>query len=265
VVVFGSGYVLLAFLRRDLADGRGWLDTRQVLDGVIAGQITPGPVFTTATFLGYLLGGVPAAMVSTAAIFAPSSVMVAALEPLSGTALASQHGLAGAGRRRHRHRPRPRMTASRATSQAVVLGVQVGAPGPAGRLGDLAQAAAQPLGALAGPPRAVLAGRLVIPRAHPRPRGQMRGGGELAHVRADLGHDDLGGTLVDPGDGVQQRHLLGVRGDHLLDPRRQHPDGLVQVVDVGQDLGDQQPVMVGAEPSWVPAPGLPASPGRRPQ
>jgi hypothetical protein len=54
---------------------------------------------------------------------------------------------------------------------------------------------------------------------------------------------------VDPGDGVQQRHLLGEGGDHLLDPRRQGGDGLVRVVDVGQDLGDQQPVMVGAEPA----------------
>jgi hypothetical protein len=66
---------------------------------------------------------------------------------------------------------------------------------------------------------------------------------------ADLGQDDLGGALVDPADGVQQRHLLSERGDHLLDPRRPHRDGLVQVVDVGQDLGDQQPVMVGAEPA----------------
>ncbi len=84
VIVFGSGSVLLAFLQRDLVSGLGWLDTRQVLDGVIAGQITPGPVFTTATFLGYLLGGVPAAIVATAAIFAPSFVLVAALEPLIG-------------------------------------------------------------------------------------------------------------------------------------------------------------------------------------
>jgi chromate transporter len=79
--VFGSGYVLLAFLRRDLAGQLGWLSTRQVLDAVIAGQVTPGPVFTTATFLGYLLGGVPAAVVATAGIFLPSFVMVAVLEP----------------------------------------------------------------------------------------------------------------------------------------------------------------------------------------
>jgi chromate transporter len=84
VVVFGSGYLLLAFLQRDLVSGLGWLDPRQVLDGVIAGQITPGPVFTTATFLGYLLGGLPGAIVATAAIFAPSFVLVAALEPLIG-------------------------------------------------------------------------------------------------------------------------------------------------------------------------------------
>jgi chromate transporter len=84
VVVFGSGYVLLAFLRRDLAGPGGWLSTRQVLDAVVAGQITPGPVFTTATFLGYLLGGVPGAVVATAGIFAPSFVLVATLEPLVG-------------------------------------------------------------------------------------------------------------------------------------------------------------------------------------
>jgi chromate transporter len=84
VVVFGSGYVLLAFLRRDLVGELGWLSPRQVLDAVVAGQITPGPVFTTATFLGYLLGGVPAALVATAAIFLPSFLMVAAIEPLVG-------------------------------------------------------------------------------------------------------------------------------------------------------------------------------------
>jgi chromate transporter len=84
VVVFGSGYVLLAFLRRDLVADLGWLDTRQVLDAVVAGQITPGPLFTTATFLGYLLGGVPAAVIATAGIFAPSFVLVAVLEPLVG-------------------------------------------------------------------------------------------------------------------------------------------------------------------------------------
>jgi chromate transporter len=84
VVVFGSGYALLAFLRRDLVTGLGWLSAREVLDAVVAGQVTPGPLFTTATFLGYLLGGLPAAMVATAAIFLPSFLLVAALEPLIG-------------------------------------------------------------------------------------------------------------------------------------------------------------------------------------
>jgi chromate transporter len=84
VIVFGSGYVLLAFLRRDLVTGLGWLSARQVLDAVVAGQVTPGPLFTTATFLGYLLGGLPGAMVATAAIFLPSFVLVAALEPVIG-------------------------------------------------------------------------------------------------------------------------------------------------------------------------------------
>jgi chromate transporter len=84
VVVFGSGYTLLAFLQRDLVTGLGWLSAREVLDAVVAGQVTPGPLFTTATFLGYLLGGFPAAIVATAAIFLPSFLMVAALEPLIG-------------------------------------------------------------------------------------------------------------------------------------------------------------------------------------
>lgn len=84
VVVFGSGYVLLAFLRADLVDHLQWLTEQQVLDAVAAGQVTPGPVFTTATFVGYLLGGVPLALVATAGIFVPSFVMVAALEPFVG-------------------------------------------------------------------------------------------------------------------------------------------------------------------------------------
>jgi chromate transporter len=84
LVVFGSGYVLLAFLRRDLVTDMHWLSVRQVLDAVAAGQITPGPVFATATFVGYLIGGVPAALVATVGIFLPSFVMVTALEPVIG-------------------------------------------------------------------------------------------------------------------------------------------------------------------------------------
>ena len=84
VTVFGSGYVLLAFLRADIVNELHWLTEQQVLGAVAAGQITPGPVFTTATFVGYLLGGVPLALAATAGIFIPSFVLVAVLEPFVG-------------------------------------------------------------------------------------------------------------------------------------------------------------------------------------
>jgi chromate transporter len=76
-VLFGSGYVLLAFLRSDLVDRLHWLTERQLLDSVAVGQITPGPVFTTATFIGYIIGGVRGAMVATVGIFAPAFLFVA--------------------------------------------------------------------------------------------------------------------------------------------------------------------------------------------
>jgi chromate transporter len=81
VVVFGSGYVLVAFLQADLVDNLHWLTDQQVLDAVSAGQITPGPVFTTATFLGYLIGGVPMALLATAAVFLPSFLVMTVLDP----------------------------------------------------------------------------------------------------------------------------------------------------------------------------------------
>ena len=81
-VLFGSGYVLLAFLRADLVDRLGWLTQAQVLDAVAVGQVTPGPVFTTATFIGYLLGGAAGAAVATVAIFLPAFALVAASGPL---------------------------------------------------------------------------------------------------------------------------------------------------------------------------------------
>jgi chromate transporter len=80
-VVFGSGYVLLAFLRSDLVVRLHWLTERQLLDAVAVGQITPGPVFTTATFIGYLLAGPKGAAVATVAIFLPAFLLVALTGP----------------------------------------------------------------------------------------------------------------------------------------------------------------------------------------
>ena len=81
-VVFGSGYVLLAFLKADLVNTRHWLTDAQLLDAVAVGQVTPGPVFTTATFIGYLLAGLPGAALATLGIFLPGFILVAASGPL---------------------------------------------------------------------------------------------------------------------------------------------------------------------------------------
>jgi chromate transporter len=81
-VLFGSGYVLLAFLRADLVDRWHWLTEAQLFDAIAVGQVTPGPVFTTATFIGYILGGVPGSLVATLGIFLPAFVFVAISAPL---------------------------------------------------------------------------------------------------------------------------------------------------------------------------------------
>ncbi len=81
-VLFGSGYVLLAFLRTDLVVRLHWLTDKQLLDAIAVGQATPGPVFTTATFVGYLLGRGTGAVVATVGIFLPSFLFIAILGPL---------------------------------------------------------------------------------------------------------------------------------------------------------------------------------------
>jgi chromate transporter len=81
-VLYGSGYVLLAFLQRDLVDQWHWLTSRQLLDAVAVGQITPGPVFTTATFIGFVLTGVPGAVAATVGIFLPAFFFCAISGPL---------------------------------------------------------------------------------------------------------------------------------------------------------------------------------------
>jgi len=81
-VLYGSGYVLLAFLRADFVVRFGWLTDQQLLDAIAIGQVTPGPVFTTATFIGYVLGGIPGALLATLGIFLPSFIFVAISNPL---------------------------------------------------------------------------------------------------------------------------------------------------------------------------------------
>jgi chromate transporter len=81
-VVFGSGYVLLAFLRSEFVYRLHWLTEKQLIDSVAVGQFTPGPVFTTATFIGYLVAGVHGAILATLGIFLPGFMFVAVSGPL---------------------------------------------------------------------------------------------------------------------------------------------------------------------------------------
>jgi chromate transporter len=81
-VLYGSGYVLLAFLRADFVTRLGWLTDRQLLDAIAVGQVTPGPLFTSATFIGYLVGGLPGGLLGTLGIFLPSFIFVLLSRPL---------------------------------------------------------------------------------------------------------------------------------------------------------------------------------------
>ncbi len=81
-VLYGSGYVLLAYVHADFVTRLGWLSDRQLMDAIAIGQMTPGPVLTTATFIGYILGGTKGALLATLGIFLPSFILVAVTKPL---------------------------------------------------------------------------------------------------------------------------------------------------------------------------------------
>ena len=82
MTLYGGGYVLIAFLRDGLVNQWHWLSEAQLLDAIAVGQFTPGPLFTTATFVGYLVGGVAGAGIATFAIFLPSFLLIAISGPL---------------------------------------------------------------------------------------------------------------------------------------------------------------------------------------
>ncbi len=81
-VLYGSGYVLVAFMQAEFVDGRGWLTQQQLIDAIAVGQFTPGPLFTSAAFAGYVIDGLPGALAASAGIFLPSFVLVTLTHPL---------------------------------------------------------------------------------------------------------------------------------------------------------------------------------------
>ena len=80
-LIFGSGMVLFAYIQRDVVSGYGWLTQQQLLDAIAVGQMTPGPVLSSATFIGYLVSRLPGAVAATVGVFAPSFVIIALIGP----------------------------------------------------------------------------------------------------------------------------------------------------------------------------------------
>ncbi|KAM3101438.1 chromate efflux transporter [Phormidesmis sp. 146-12] len=80
-ILFGGGYVLLSFIQGEFVEGYGWLTQQQLLDAIAIGQFTPGPILSTAAFIGYVIAGIPGAIVATVGIFLPSFIFVVALNP----------------------------------------------------------------------------------------------------------------------------------------------------------------------------------------
>ena len=81
-LLYGSGYVLFAFLNEEFVQGLGWLTLQQIIDGVAVGQVTPGPLSSTASFLGFLLGGVLGALLAELGIYLPSFLLVFFTRPI---------------------------------------------------------------------------------------------------------------------------------------------------------------------------------------
>ena len=111
-LLFGSGYVVVAFIEAEFVERLGVLSTEQVADAVAVGQVTPGPLFTTATFVGYLLHGIPGAIVATVAIFLPAFALVALLGRFIAPAL-------------RRPAVRPVLDGLNAASVGLILGVAI--------------------------------------------------------------------------------------------------------------------------------------------
>lgn len=82
MLLYGSGYVLFAYMQADLVERYGWLTEQQLIDAIAVGQMTPGPLSTTATFIGYQLGGVPGALLATLGVYLPAFIVVGLSNPL---------------------------------------------------------------------------------------------------------------------------------------------------------------------------------------